>query len=221
MTQKVAIFVDGDNISARFAADIISKAKSCGVISLARVYGGCGALKNWGECCEFQFMFSGAGKNAADLHLAIQATEYALTQPVDVAVICTSDSDLVHLARSLRERGVQVLGCGQQKTNQAFRTACNDFFVLDAMPEHNPCSKTGSGASDLDLKIRSEIAAHSKSGAGMRIADLAQTMHCKYGTKISRYPERTWRNYLLKRAALFDLDPRGREAMVRFIPGGF
>ncbi|MCV2865605.1 NYN domain-containing protein [Albidovulum sediminicola] len=34
-------------------------------------------------------------------------------------------------------------------------------------------------------------------------------------------PERTWRAYLAARPSLYELDPRGPEAKVRFLPAGF
>jgi hypothetical protein len=46
-------------------------------------------------------------------------------------------------------------------------------------------------------------------------------MHVQHGIRISTFPEKTWRSYLQARPALFDLDPRGPEAMVRFRPEGF
>lgn len=65
------------------------------------------------------------------------------------------------------------------------------------------------------------IVLHSKTGQGMRIAELAPKMHNAHGVKISSLPEGTWRAYLSKRPALYELDPRGQEAKVRFVPEGF
>ena len=65
------------------------------------------------------------------------------------------------------------------------------------------------------------IATHSIGGKGMRIADLAPKMSVTHGTRISAYPESNWRSYLTKRPALFDVDPRGPDAMVRYRTAGF
>jgi hypothetical protein len=81
--------------------------------------------------------------------------------------------------------------------------------------------KTSTVITDLDRNIRAMIAQHSKLGAGMRIAELAPKMHLSHGIKISALPEKTWRAYLTARPKLFDVDPRGPEAMVRFRPDGF
>ena len=42
-----------------------------------------------------------------------------------------------------------------------------------------------------------------------------------HGVKISELPEKRWRSYLAVRPALYDLDPKGPEALVRFRPEGF
>jgi hypothetical protein len=73
----------------------------------------------------------------------------------------------------------------------------------------------------LDQKIHAVITANSKKGAGMRIAQLSAQMHKQHGIQISTQPERNWRAYLFARPSLYDLDPRGPEAMVRFRPAGF
>ncbi len=221
MSSRVVIFVDGDNLNSSHSSDILDFGRSHGGVMLANVYGNEGALNNWMNCHDFQFIYSGGGKNASDLHLAIEVTEFTLTQSVDVVLLCTSDSDFVHLARRLRERGILVVGCGEAKTNEKFKSACSIFHVLGTCAKeafeavHNP------KVSDLDLQIRAVIAENSKKGMGMRLSELAPTMHSKHGTRISQHPERTWRGYLAKRQSLFCLDPRGTEAMVRFISDGF
>ncbi|WP_299828291.1 NYN domain-containing protein [uncultured Roseobacter sp.] len=221
MSLRVAVFVDGDNVSSGVSSNIITMAKSYGYIALAKVFGNEHALANWATNTEFQFVYSGKGKNASDLHLAIEATEFTLTQAVDVVLLCTSDSDFVHLARRLRERGKLVVGCGHAKTMKKFRNACSEFHVFEANKEKKPTASAVATVTDFDLKIKTVIANNSIKGSGMRLADLAPIMHSKHGTKISKYPERTWRGYLGKRKALFELDARGPEAMVRFVPEGF
>ncbi len=221
MLRRVAIFVDGDNVNAGFSRDIIHIGESYGGISLAKVFGGSASLKNWESCAQFQFIYSGSGKNAADLHLAIEATKFSLTQPVDVVLLCSSDSDFIHLARCLRERGIEVVGCGEEKASDSFRSACSDFRNLGPNTEQEITAVETFKVSDMDLRIKSVIAANSNKGMGMRIADLSPVMYSKFGTRISHLPERTWRGYLSGRKALFNIDPRGANAMVRFIPEGF
>ncbi len=218
--RRLAVLVDGDNISARHSADVLSHAADLGRVDIARVYGAFTSPSDWPNTPGFRTIFAGAGKNAADLLLSIDAMELALEHDVQIFVIAASDRDYIHLAQRLRERGLHVLGIGEPKAPQAFRVACSAFLTL----------KTGNGQSkenakgnfsDFDLRIRNMIAQHGTKGQGMRICELAPKMHSAHGTRISTYPEKTWRAYLCGRPTLYEVDPRGPEAMVRFLTDAF
>ncbi|MCB2133328.1 MAG: NYN domain-containing protein, partial [Rhodobacteraceae bacterium] len=175
----------------------------------------------------------GIGKNAADLLLSIEAMELAMSQAFSSVVIASSDGDFTHLATRLRERGLCVIGVGEDKAPKAFRGACTRFDVVGARtaeaapaaPKPVPAAERPverkDGVSDLDLRIRDMIRQHSTKAQGMRITDLNPAMSKAHGTRISLQPERSWRAYLAARPALYDLDPRGPEAKVRFRPAGF
>ena len=57
--------------------------------------------------------------------------------------------------------------------------------------------------------------------ARLAINGLGPKMHSQHRVCISDHPERKWRTYLAARPALFEMDPRGPEARVRFRPEGF
>lgn len=221
MSRRVALLVDGDNVSAKHSSRILSQAAQLGRVDVARVYGAANCNSDWLGMPGFRFMHAGAGKNAADLLLSIDAMELALADGAECFVIATSDGDFTHLALRLREKGLHVLGIGETKTPDGFRLACSDFLQLNTPRQPilitdnpNPCDK-------LDRQIREMISRHSTNGRGMRIADLAPKMHATHRIKISTFPERTWRGYLSARKTLYQIDPKGPEAMVRFLPDGF
>ena len=219
MAESVAVFVDGENISARHAPEIMRIAAHHGPVSIRRVYGNVGLLPRWAEVPGFRLMHSGSGKNAADMLLAIEALELVITEGIATVIIASSDQDFIHLVTRLRERGVAVIGVGEAKTSAMFREMCQEFMqVGDVTPEVKPAAQVDklAGISEFDLKIREVIAAGSTKGAGVRIADLAPVMYTKHKVKISTLPERTWRAYLNARPKLYDLDPRGPDAKVRF-----
>jgi hypothetical protein len=81
--------------------------------------------------------------------------------------------------------------------------------------------KVASTATDFDQKIRDVIKEFSKKNAGIRIVELSSKMNCRHGVRISTYPEKSWWAYLNARPELYDLDPRGANAKVRFRPEGF
>ncbi len=221
MSQSVSVLVDGDNISCRHAGQILSIAARHGNPTVVRVYADAQRCSAWHDAPGYRMLHAGTGKNAADILLALDAMELMLSRNIRCFVIVSSDGDFRHLATRLREHGATVIGVGEAKAPQTYRACCTVFEEISPAGSEHPEPVSGMTATALDLKIRKMIAAHSISGAGMRIAELAPKMHCQHGVRISAHPERRWRAYLLSRPALYDLDPRGPEAMVRFRPEGF
>jgi len=224
MRPRVAILVDGDNMRHDYAEHILSLGAARGQPDVVRVYGNATHIVGWLNTPGYRVIHAGAGKNGSDLLLAIEAMELHLSDGFQTFVIASSDRDFAHLALRLRELGVRVIGVGEAKAPATFRRACSEFEVLGSEPHQttgNEGRRSLRSASELDQKIREIIAAHSKTGEGIRIADLAPKMHAQHRTRISTYPEKTWRGYLKGREHLYDLDPKGPDARVRFRPGGF
>lgn len=221
MTLRLAVLVDGDNISGSHAPAILKIAARHGSPNVIRVYANAKQPSEWHEACGYRMIHAGTGKNATDVLLAIDAMELVLSGGVDTFVIASSDRDFTHLAQRLREIGATVVGVGEPKTPKSFRSACSTFVTIGATPSAMLVPKSSAEITDLDLKIREMISAHSEKGAGMHIAALGPKMHAQHGTRISTYPERNWRAYLTARPSLYDLDPRGPDAMVRFKQAGF
>jgi len=221
MAHPVSVLVDGDNISGKHAGKILEVAAQHGEPTVVRVYADVQRPSDWHGAVGYRMLHAGTGKNAADLLLALDAMEMVLSKNVMRFVIASSDGDFTHLATRLRELGAKVIGIGEEKAPPAFRACCTNFVELRQTPAKRPVPKPAAGVTELDQQIRAMIAAHSKKGAGMRITDLAPKMHSQHGVRISTFPERSWRAYLNARPELYDLDPRGPEAMVRFRPEGF
>lgn len=221
MAQFVTVLVDGDNISGKHARQILSLAVQQGDPAVVRVYLDAQRPSVWHDAIGYRMLHAGTGKNAADILLALDAMELVLSKGMRIFIIASSDGDFTHLATRLREHGAKVIGIGEAKAPSAFRASCNAFVEIGTAPPVRLMSKSSAICRTLDQQIRAMISAHSKKGAGMRIAELAPKMHTEHGVQISTYPERTWRAYLVARPALYDLDPRGPEAMVRFRHDGF
>jgi uncharacterized LabA/DUF88 family protein len=234
MPHPTAILVDGDNLSARHAAAILKIGRTQGDATIIRTYLDARTATDWHGANGYRLVHAGCGKNATDVLMAIEAMDLAHLHAIRSFVIASSDGDFTHLTLRLRELGAQVTGVGESKAPQAFRASCSAFVELASGKPAvqgctRPASQTGprlvstgvASVSELDRQIRAMIAQHSTKGEGMRIADLAPKMHVAHGIRISTLPEKTWRSYLLARPGLFDLDPRGPDAKVRFRPGGF
>jgi hypothetical protein len=221
MAQPVSVLVDGDNISGKHAGKILSVAAQHGEPTLVRVYADAQRTSDWHGAIGYRMLHSGTGKNAADILLALDALELLLSKNMRCFVIASSDGDFTHLATRLREHGAKVIGIGEGKAPGAFRACCSDFVEIGTPLPVRLVSEPPTTVTALDQKIRSMIAVHSKKGMGIHIAELGPKMHIQHGIRISTYPERTWRAYLAARPSLYELDPRGPEAMVRFRPEGF
>ncbi|MDK3075715.1 NYN domain-containing protein [Sedimentitalea sp. JM2-8] len=219
----IAVFIDGENVSPDHAGAILRALQPVGAPDILRVYGDITRIPRWDAHPRFRAIHSGVGKNATDILLTIDAMEAAFAYGLDEIVIGSSDGDYHHLATRLRESRRTVIGIGEAKAPEAFRTACTRFVTLQP-PEKTPCAAApgpDSGISDLDLRLRDTIACHSQNGSGVRVTELNALMRARHDIRISTLPERTWRAYLSARDTLFDLDPRGPDAHVRFRKAGF
>lgn len=224
MTGRSALFIDGENIGSQFAEEILDVAQGRGPVDVRRVYGNVTKISDWASRPGFRVIHSETNKNAADILLTIDVMEFVLTKGVTSVVIASSDGGFAHLAIRLRERGVEVTGVGEAKAPTEFREACLHFHQIGrpqatAQPDVAPASD--GPPSDLDRKIRAIIAEHSKNGGGILLKQLNPVMSRRYQTQISTFPEKTWRGYFVKRPHLFEIDPKGPEAKVRFLPAGF
>jgi hypothetical protein len=217
MTNPVAVFVDGDNLSSGYASVILNKAQQAGTPGIARAYANTTALKGWADTPGFRTVVTGPGCGATDMCLALEALEVSMTTSVSTIFLCTSDGDFTPLALRLREMGRTVVGLGEDKAPNLFRSACHRFTVLG--PEKQP-RKAGPEPAPLDRKIRDLVARNSGNGKGMPMQALGVQLY-RSGETLKQRPEKTWRAYLSQRSALYDLDPRGNEARVRIRHDGF
>jgi uncharacterized LabA/DUF88 family protein len=94
---------------------------------------------------QVQCTYVNATKNALDMQLAVDAVEAALDAGDALAgvVLVTADSDFGPLARTLRRRGVAVIGVGwAAKAADLYRAQCDRFVdyetLLGAAPRRAP-----------------------------------------------------------------------------------
>ncbi len=90
----------------------------------------------------------GASKNAADIHLVIDAIELCYTRPnIEVFVIVSGDGGFASLGKKLHEHGKIVVGCAYEgTTSDVFKSVCDHFIWL----------------TDPDVEIREELKAKKK-----------------------------------------------------------
>ena len=243
MTQRIALLVDGDNLSPAHAPRIMAEAAKLGRVDLVRVYGNAARTSDWLTTPGYRMVHAGCGKNAADVLLCIDAMELALTGGWGGFVIASSDGDFVHLAQRLRERGLEVLGIGEAKAPAMFGQACTRFVTIGTAelkgnaPSHlhstapdGAIVRSGTGTAvalptqrlrDLDGCIRQMMVDHKVPAQGMALTALNARMATDFGFLISAHEDRTWRTYFGKRPTLFSVDPPSAQARVRYRMQGF
>ncbi len=151
---RVAVLVDCDNTMPETLEYALRVVAQFGRVVLRRGYGNHATLANrWQDalvrlaftpCLQYQYA---AGKNTADIALALDAMEAMFDCRADKFCLVTSDSDFAHLCRKLRERGATVHIVGEAKTPDALRNASDQFFEwlpAEAVPE--PCSASRAAA---------------------------------------------------------------------------
>lgn len=132
---RVAVFVDCDNVAPEILEHALLMAAQFGRVVLRRGYGTRETLAHRWQEALVRFAFTpclqypyAAGKNTADIALALDALEALFDRRADTFCLVTSDSDFAHLCRKLRERGATVCIVGEPKTPDALRNASDQFF---------------------------------------------------------------------------------------------
>jgi hypothetical protein len=145
-TPLLAVLIDADNTSPKYAAALFDEIASLGEASVRRCYGDFSSqqMAGWSRVqAEFGLVphhqpANTVGKNASDIALVIDAMDLMHSGRFDGFVLVSSDSDFTRLASRIREQGLDVFGMGMHKTPDAFRKACKRFIFLenlDGAPE--------------------------------------------------------------------------------------
>ena len=141
----LAVLIDADNISAKYAEAMFEEIASLGEASIRRIYGDFagGGPQGWSKdkiaslaIVPHQQFANTSGKNASDIALVIDAMDILHSGRFDGFVLISSDSDFTRLASRIREQGLDVFGMGMRKTPAAFVKACKRFiYVENLLPE--------------------------------------------------------------------------------------
>ncbi len=140
--RKLAVLIDSDNVSAKYAPFIMDEVSKYGAPTYKRVYGDWEKGGNGWHYPAINYSIMPvqqssyiAGKNATDFSMIIDAMDILYTGKVDGFVLVTSDSDFTRLAIRLREAGMLVIGIGEVKTPRAFTISCHHFSYLNQVCE--------------------------------------------------------------------------------------
>ncbi len=142
----LAVLIDADNTSPRYASAIFEEIAGLGEASVRRCYGDFSSqqMSGWSKVqaehgiVPHHSPAHTVGKNSSDISLVIDAMDILHTGRFDGFVLVSSDSDFTRLASRIREQGLDVYGIGQAKTPEAFRKACKRFIFLENLSTQPP-----------------------------------------------------------------------------------
>lgn len=157
----LAVLIDADNSSPKWAEAIFEEIASLGEASVRRIYGDFSrqAMSGWQEKLPNLALVphhqpaNTVGKNSSDIALVIDAMDLLHSGRFDGFVLISSDSDFTRLASRIREQGLDVYGIGQKKTPEAFRKACKRFIFVENLigePETRGATPAASAAAPKD-----------------------------------------------------------------------
>ncbi len=147
--KRLAILIDGENASADSIEALLKEATQFGTAHVKRIYGDWtnGQLANWKAKLHKlaiqpiqQFRYT-TGKNSTDSALIIDAMDLLYVRNFDGFCIVSSDSDFTRLASRIRESGLVVYGFGEQKTPEAFVSACDQFIYTERLRASGNCAE--------------------------------------------------------------------------------
>ncbi len=149
MSNQIAVFIDFENVALWAEQEfldfeltpLMEYLQSRGPVVIKRCYG------DWSRFSRYrdelmnnavdliQIYSVRAGKNRADIRMALDALETAITRTqVQTFVIVSGDSDFGPLVNKLREYGRYTLGIGPRAvTHPLLSRACDEFVYLEAV----------------------------------------------------------------------------------------
>jgi hypothetical protein len=138
---KLALLIDGDNVSATYMPLIMREAEMIGVVGVRRIYGQfkSGRMKAWLKQLE-AFNLTPVnvspltrGKNATDMKLVIEAMDMLNGRGFDGFLIASSDGDFTPLVVRIRANAVACYGFGMKKAPEGYKTEFDRFFECDTI----------------------------------------------------------------------------------------
>jgi uncharacterized LabA/DUF88 family protein len=147
MSEQLAIFIDFENIALWAEreffdfeiTDLIESLQTRGPAVVKRAYADWSRFSRYRDSMMnnsidlIQIYSVRAGKNRADIRMAIDAFEISLTRPqIRTYVIVSGDSDFSPLAAKLREYGRYTIGIGPRSiTHDLLVRSCDEFIYLE------------------------------------------------------------------------------------------
>ena len=137
--KNIAMFIDCDNVSAKYIDSIFKDLSQYGKINIRKAYGDWSSkfLHGWQNVLlEYniqpyqQFAYTN-NKNASDIAIVIDVIDSIYTKNIDIVALITSDSDFTPLVSRIISDAIIVLGYGEEKTPDSLVKACSQFIYVE------------------------------------------------------------------------------------------
>lgn len=132
---RVALYVDGDNISPKFHAEILGYASSLGELAVARVFANSNVSHRWKKMSNLEVIKVSRGSNMADFSITADAMRVSASGEAEIFVIASSDTDFAFLAGHLRSEGRQVIGLLGHGASRALKSRCDITMRVHKIPK--------------------------------------------------------------------------------------
>ncbi|MBV7329505.1 NYN domain-containing protein [Chloroflexi bacterium TSY] len=198
MSEHQAVFIDFENVALWAEQEfldfeltpLIDYLRSRGPVVIKRAYGDWGRFSRYREelmnnSIDLVQIYSvRAGKNRADIRMALDAMETAITrEQIQTFVIVSGDSDFGPLVSKLREYSRYTLGIGPREvTHPLLVKACDEFVYLEAVlgdisPVNSIADHPGPDNESARQLLNKALRVHAQRGElPIVAAELKQTM---------------------------------------------
>jgi hypothetical protein len=213
--RRVALLVDGENLSADHAGFLILTAAKAGRLCVKRVYGAVTRLGGWTTAPGFRVVHVAPRKDGADMALSLDALELALTRQVDEIFLATSDCDMTLVALRLSELGIPVTGIGEEKAPVDFRKSCRSFVEIGK-------KKKSADSLPFEDRMRAFLAKEGDAEGGWVTLSALGQAHAK-SLGISKAEagmgkSASWIDWFKKQPQVFEIEERGTQSRARLKP---
>lgn len=218
---RVAIFVDGDNVSSTLSDHVLKIAQKEGSVVHAVTYVNNNQLNNgWVDHEGYSHQCTGSGKNATDFFIAMEAAKLHALGKYDLAVVVTNDKDFLHPIRWLTQNGVSVLVISKDLNEDKMRDV-NDVRVIRIAskmdvdlilqdPEQRDLS-VGRNTLLRKAAIKSMLA---EQRGRMSLQEFGTMMHERHKITPGMLGSRRWHSYFSSRTHDFEVRGEGENAWV-------
>lgn len=199
--RRVALLIDGNNVSALHAQDLFALARTHGEVVFSRAYVNAGVGNgDWVATGLVDVLVTGLGGNVSDFRLSFEAVEMDVKGGYDVFVIASNDLDLVHVVRWLTEKGRTVVVAGTQMMGKVLRKSTDVVCVL---PKKSGKVSSAPKTSDADAMLTLIKSVLSSNGNRMPMTTFGHDMVRLHGVNARKAGHKTWSKYFAGHPDMF------------------